>query len=597
MGSENDIVSRFDIELDAGPSPIFKGGEVITGKLWIELRKPIVINAVKLQMKGRAAWLNDPLKKDDIEKVYFDQDFTLLERPPGKPEPGHFTWIGDFTYSLPFECPLPRGCPSSYEGPHAFIRYFIRASVVQEDEHEKIHEYYVKKALTLIAPSEGHLVAGEPAKTNDSAAFGKCCCKSKLNAELSLPKTGYLPGDHVYGSLKVGNKHPKDILSHMEARLVDRVRRVGAPEIAAVSPYRTLLVRKLEPTSSLPKGKGEIEQNDLLLLTIPPVVATTKGDAEDTANNLQSLSPYGKLQESPSTATLRFRKIPFLKIEYAIQVTLGSHLLLEIPIEIGEHSTRDKSNTLEPFVAGPQAVEETDEKGKIAVNGPFVYTPVYPYRESKPIAHQTTVQTRLPESAATANGHADHLSPIAASPRSVSPTHSEKAILTTTRTIVTHSDGHESKTMEETVMESEGEVVRKIEESVVDEEGIQTHRTETTTIDASGNETTSVEETKTRVAESAHLPEAIQEAREKIEELEEQIKNDSSPKEEGRQDPIVIHTQSDGDETTVSTEVIEEGGTKLVKTVTVTKHADGSESTLIQEHSTTEIEENEEKKQ
>lgn len=46
---------------------LFSGGEVITGHLRIELRSPIVLNAAKLQLKGRAAWLNDPVKKDNIE--------------------------------------------------------------------------------------------------------------------------------------------------------------------------------------------------------------------------------------------------------------------------------------------------------------------------------------------------------------------------------------------------------------------------------------------------------------------------------------------------------------------------------------------------
>ena len=73
-----------------------------------------MINAIKLQMKGRAVWVNDPMKKDDIEKVLFDNDFTLLERPPGKLEPGHFTWVDNFTYSLPFECPLPKVRLSSW---------------------------------------------------------------------------------------------------------------------------------------------------------------------------------------------------------------------------------------------------------------------------------------------------------------------------------------------------------------------------------------------------------------------------------------------------------------------------------------------------
>ncbi|CAB3400836.1 unnamed protein product [Caenorhabditis bovis] len=577
MGTENDIVARFDIALDAGSDPIFKGGEVITGKLLIELRKPIIINAVKLQMKGRAVWLNDPMKKDDIEKVYFDQDFTLLERPPGKPEPGHFQWIGDFTYSLPFECPLPKGCPSSYEGPHAYIRYFIRASLVQEDEFEKIHEYYVKKAFTLLAPSEGHLVVGEPAEAADKAVLGKCCCKSKISAELKIPKTGYLPGENVYGDLKIGNKHPKDILSHMEARLVDRVRRIGAPEIAAASPWRTLLVRKLESTHETPnKTKGAIEQNGLFLLTIPPVCPSTKEDYEDPSKQEHILSPFGKLLESPSTATLKFRKIPFIKIEYGIQVTLGTHILMEIPIEIGELSTRSENNSRELFVAGPQPVEEADEKGKIAVNGPFVYTPIYPYPKEnlKEIGNGVSVaHTEVPLHTQISH-HSTHSEP-------------EKTIVTTTRTIVTHSDGHESKTMEETVVETEGEVVRTVQESAVNDNGIKTERIETTIVDAAGNETTSVEESKTRVAETAEIPEIIQEAREKIEQHFDEAEKNSSSSHNSLPTCEAFKNEA-GEETIVYTEAIEDGDTKIIKTTTVTKHADGSESTFVQENTTTE---------
>ncbi|KAL6723880.1 hypothetical protein Aduo_018837 [Ancylostoma duodenale] len=213
--SSDTVVSVFEILLDAGNEPVFKGGEVITGQIRIELRSPIVINAVKLQLKGRATWLNDPVKKDNIEKVYFDQDFILLERPPGKAEAGHFIWIGGFPYSLPFECPLPKGCPTSYEGPYAFIRYFIKASLIHEESDGKTKEYYVKKAFSIVSSSEEHVVRGESVTVKDSVNYGKCCCKGKLMAELSLPKTGYLPGEMVVGSIKLGNKYPKDILQHV----------------------------------------------------------------------------------------------------------------------------------------------------------------------------------------------------------------------------------------------------------------------------------------------------------------------------------------------------------------------------------------------
>lgn len=52
----------------------------------------------------------------------------LLERPPGNEEAGNFSWKADFEYSLPFQYILPLGCPSSFEGPDGFVRYFTRVT-------------------------------------------------------------------------------------------------------------------------------------------------------------------------------------------------------------------------------------------------------------------------------------------------------------------------------------------------------------------------------------------------------------------------------------------------------------------------------------
>ena len=45
-----------------------------------------------------------------------------------------------------------------------------------------------------------------------------------------------------------------------------------------------------------------------------------------------------------------------------------------------------------PFVAGPQPVEESDEKGKIAINGPFTYTPIYLTKEHFENGHHGSVK-------------------------------------------------------------------------------------------------------------------------------------------------------------------------------------------------------------
>ncbi|KJH40749.1 arrestin domain protein [Dictyocaulus viviparus] len=355
----------------------------------------MVINAVKLQLKGRAIWLNDPLKNDNIEKVYFDQDFTLLERPPGKPEPGHFTWIGGFPYSLPFECPLPKGCPASYEGPYAFIRYFIKASIIHEQEDGGTKEYYVKKAFSIVPVCEGQVIKGEPVVVNELALYGSCCCKKKISAELILPKTVYLPGEVVVGTLKIGDKFPKDILQHVEIRLVDRVFRVGAPEKLATSPCRTLFCRKNQPTKITKRGR-EIWDN-LYLLTIPALFLFSE-ILDPLKNEIRSIKTCATVVESPSTATLRLRKQPFIKIEYAIQVSLGNSVMLEAPITIGELSLHDSTTILKPFVGGPQPIEEVDETQRISIGGPFMYTPMYAILKNSDDVNCNTDEHAIPMS-------------------------------------------------------------------------------------------------------------------------------------------------------------------------------------------------------
>ncbi|KAH7725324.1 arrestin domain-containing protein [Aphelenchoides avenae] len=420
-----EVFEKFEIVFDAGPDPIFHGGELITGSLRVQLKQQITIRAIRLQFKGRACWVGDSHKGAEVEKVYFDKDFILLERPPGHPEPGHFPWNASFPYSLPFECPLPKGCPTSYEGPQAFIRYFARVTL-QTDEVEST-QYMTKKGFTVVAPPElRHLL---PPKTEgvhvgDTFAFGGCCCRGKVTAHINLPKSAYAPGENIIGTVTVDNRHPRHIIDHIEVRLVDRVTRASTPTQDAddkkhTKPtvnHRVLLHRKLDRNDVI-KSKSAVQVDDVLFLTVPPVVPTTQGDAEkdtpQTPELIQNLGPdaqLARLLESPSTATLKFRKQPFVRIEYAIQVSLGPHVLIEAPIQIHPIPIYANGISFKPFVLGAQHFTESDEADKKKYNEPFSFTPYYPTYEvsPKPVAVEplTTTET-VHETNAVPNGHAE----------------------------------------------------------------------------------------------------------------------------------------------------------------------------------------------
>ncbi|EFO25433.1 arrestin domain-containing protein [Loa loa] len=394
MPSADDVFRQFEIELDAGSEPIFHGDELITGKLQIELKRPMTIQAIKLQFKGRAACIKrDSAKGAEIEKVYFDRDFTLLERPPGRPEPGHFPWIADYLYCLPFECPLPLGCPTSYENPHGFIRYFIRATVVEEAGTDS-REYIAKKPISVIAPVESFMeLVAQPIGASETVSFGGCCCRGKLIAEVRLPKSAYAPGETVIGSIRIDNRHPRHIVDQMELRLVDRVQCVDSKNNNTL-PNRTLIIRRLEKHDAV-KSKSLLEKDEVFFLQIPALAPTigTKLNKSSVTNNAtttdadftmtpdqpvpNSTSLLVKFQESPSSATLRFRKKPFLRVEYAIQLSLGDYLLLELPITILPLPCRGSNIRYQPFVGGAQPIPESDESGKFIYGDGFMFTPQY----------------------------------------------------------------------------------------------------------------------------------------------------------------------------------------------------------------------------
>uniref|UniRef100_A0A0N5BZH9 Arrestin_C domain-containing protein n=1 Tax=Strongyloides papillosus TaxID=174720 RepID=A0A0N5BZH9_STREA len=382
------IFNLFEISFDAGSEPLFHGGERITGTVKVNLNEQVTIKAIKIQFKGRAAWKDDAsAKSGEVEKVFFDKDFILLERPPGHPEPGHFLWKPNYTYSLPFECPLPKGCPTSYESPNAFVRYYARITF-QTDDALSV-QYTAKKGFTVVCPPDNNNELVIPSKVNtvganETCLYGGCCCRGKLQAEVTLPKNVYFPGEKVFGTFKVQNKSSKNFVEKVDVRLVDKATLVdGDVNGTKTVMYRTLVLRKLEKNDAIKKKKN-IAKDDVEYMTIPPVIPTTFWDGEDDniGNDKNYSLPQNKasslMDSSPSIATLKFRKTPFIKIEYCIQVTFGDKILLELPIIILPLPTKGINIEYKEFPLGPQEFSDSDENDKTIIGGPFTYTPIYP---------------------------------------------------------------------------------------------------------------------------------------------------------------------------------------------------------------------------
>jgi hypothetical protein len=450
-----EVFERFDIDLDAGEDPVFHGGELITGSLKINLKKQITIKVIRIQFKGRACWLGDAGKDAEIEKVYFDKDFILLERPPGRPEPGHFPWVANFTYSLPFQCPLPKGCPTSYEGPQGFIRYFARATLITDEVDAT--QYVVKKGITIISPPELHELLpphSEPIQVEETATYGTCCCRGKIVARIELPKTAYAPGEKVIGKLTLNGKQPKQILEQVEVRLVDKVTRAenimenekhsksNKSHKPSSMDTRTIMVRKLE-LDDVTNTKGHVSLSNIHFLTIPPVVPSTQRPTVPSPllSPELKLDPNGQasqILESPSTGTLKQRKRPFILINYLIQVSAGNKIMIELPIIIHPIPLYENGIEFRPFAAGIQNFHEADETDKKPLNPPFKYQPKYPVYAQPPTPSVTITSEPNHEMSITANGDVELNRSIEISELP----NGDKVILSKEEMVIVHNEEH-----------------------------------------------------------------------------------------------------------------------------------------------------------
>ena len=132
----------------------------------------------------------------------------------------------DFEYSLPFEYMIPLGCPSSFEGSDAFVRYFARVtfqtaeSNTVSDTNTKFcatskkssfffQPIYIAKrhfsVYSLETTAAVDTIYEAPYTYRHTFASGGCCCRRQVYFELVMPKRFFYAGDDIEARMIIDN--------------------------------------------------------------------------------------------------------------------------------------------------------------------------------------------------------------------------------------------------------------------------------------------------------------------------------------------------------------------------------------------------------
>ncbi|XP_065836711.1 arrestin domain-containing protein 3-like [Oscarella lobularis] len=295
---------------------VFYSGQTVSGKCLLSIDAPLKARGVRLAIKGEAHVFWTKLKSRRKEssvgvdrgenyteqyssrEVYFNLRTTLWGKGE-KDRKGDNPVLPAGEHIMPFAFQLPSsGLPSSFEGEHGHIRYWLEATV----DRPWTNDYKTKRAFTVhdvIDVNLDQMVV--PIEANDERTLCCFCCKSgPLYVEARLDRCGYCPGEAIAISTCVRNFTNREMRG-TRARIVQT-----AEYFAQGSRHKSM--REVALTQGVPIQSGLTDEWHNRLMTVPAI--------------------------PPTTLQCRIIRITYI-VEISVVVPNGVDVTLELPITIG----------------------------------------------------------------------------------------------------------------------------------------------------------------------------------------------------------------------------------------------------------------------
>ncbi|KAH9394640.1 Arrestin domain-containing protein 3 [Tyrophagus putrescentiae] len=183
---------------------VYYPGDVVRGKVQLELRNELKIRTVKVSMRGvaRVHWTEAQNSTSNLaiytehinsELEYFFEKKTLFDSDSSACQSDVF---GKGRHDFEFSFQLPTsGLTTSFEGKYGNVRYWVKAEI----EKPWSFDYRTKKAFTLISPIDinrpEYLIPLEKSKEKTFCCLW--CTPGHISVYAKTERTGYCPGESI----------------------------------------------------------------------------------------------------------------------------------------------------------------------------------------------------------------------------------------------------------------------------------------------------------------------------------------------------------------------------------------------------------------
>nr|XP_022329045.1 arrestin domain-containing protein 17-like [Crassostrea virginica]XP_022329046.1 arrestin domain-containing protein 17-like [Crassostrea virginica]XP_022329047.1 arrestin domain-containing protein 17-like [Crassostrea virginica] len=208
----------FLITLDSSQDVYF-AGQIISGKLVVELDAQMHMREIRLKFKGVADvhWTETETtgtgSNQRTETVsytahesYFEQRVPVYGKGVGM---GEDNCLPPGQHVYPFTFQLPPNIPSSFEGGEGFVRYSIKGTI---DKPWKF-DHDTKRLFTVASPLDlnEYPNAANEVQNQKQKFICCCCCKSgPLSGMIRLNRSGFVPGETLDFITEILNMSSRD---------------------------------------------------------------------------------------------------------------------------------------------------------------------------------------------------------------------------------------------------------------------------------------------------------------------------------------------------------------------------------------------------
>ncbi|KAH8344320.1 hypothetical protein KR084_009658 [Drosophila pseudotakahashii] len=219
------------ITFDQNEHGTYFTGQVISGKVIVNLNKTKKLRGIKLQISGyaQAQWrlrrqgkavaIQNPKKRSKHQYSGREDYIASTTYLMGSEQGSNFNMeAGTYTYT--FACPIPSHCPSSFEGAYGHIRYLAKVTFLKPGASNRTHNvgFTVLKLLDL---NQENKMLREPA-SNEAVEYFCLMHTKPVELKVTLQQQGYVPGQFMLVHAQVRNESSSDcrkllIMLHLRA--------------------------------------------------------------------------------------------------------------------------------------------------------------------------------------------------------------------------------------------------------------------------------------------------------------------------------------------------------------------------------------------